>query len=535
MRTLLFLLSALTSAFAPSTLACTCVGPAPPATAMAVADVVFAGTVTDRYDAASGSEISSSGDPIVYTFQVTSMWKGRLTEVLRVVSERSGASCGAVFDVGSSYLVYASSDPDREDTDEGGSLGWGVLTAKDAAAGTLRTELCTRTRPLVDAVEDLAALPPPLFVRDGGIREPVSLPQTLEMLKEDDGKLRLTALNALVRLEHQLVPLPPALERFLVGSEAEALTLVGMLERIALRDVEGVRWLARALDHPSAVVRGTAAVAMGKVGRPDEKGIRALAAGLADGVYAVRRDCAEALGRFGPAAAPAVSALVRALDDEAEPVRASAARALAAIGPAAHEAVPVLASRMGGMGADDWNVPDAAKALAAMGGEGLDSLCRALAGSNVQARSLAAMALAEMEATPREAIPALTPLLEDESMLVRLSAARALARTEEGREAAMTLFVSLLEHGTNMERAQAAHALLYVGPAGRTAEAALIRLLADQDAAVRIAAVRAIGAIGTTRRETWDAVARLQQSDANPSVRESARRVLARQRSVSSE
>jgi hypothetical protein len=108
-----------------SALACSCVQ-APPETAFAEHDAVFEGRV---------AQLSTQGDALVATFEVVQHWKGIEHESAIVRTPSSSAACGVSFEVGTSWLVYA----DRE-------------------GGLLTTGLCSRTRRIEDAEEDVAAL-----------------------------------------------------------------------------------------------------------------------------------------------------------------------------------------------------------------------------------------------------------------------------------------------------------------------------------------------------------------------------------------
>lgn len=53
-------------------------------------------------------DLKSSADPIIYKFEIAKIIKGNLNkEVIEIVSEVSEISCGFVFQLGKSYLVYA--------------------------------------------------------------------------------------------------------------------------------------------------------------------------------------------------------------------------------------------------------------------------------------------------------------------------------------------------------------------------------------------------------------------------------------------
>lgn len=92
---------------------------------------VFAGKAVERKFAGP----VDSQDAVQVAFQVSTVWKGPVQNSLVVTTAISGASCGYEFSEGQRYFVYA-----------GGS------------ENHLRVSLCTRTRLVSDAGEDLATL-----------------------------------------------------------------------------------------------------------------------------------------------------------------------------------------------------------------------------------------------------------------------------------------------------------------------------------------------------------------------------------------
>lgn len=111
----------------PAAHACKCAEPEAAAAAAASATAVFEGQV---------SQISApQGDAVVVELKVARAWKGVTTEQVSVRTRAESAACGYPFQVGTSYLVYAQ------------------------AEGTgLQVHHCGRTRPIVEAQEDIVAL-----------------------------------------------------------------------------------------------------------------------------------------------------------------------------------------------------------------------------------------------------------------------------------------------------------------------------------------------------------------------------------------
>lgn len=113
--------------------ACSCVQPAPPKDSLEQSTAVFTGKVVD-IDVPIGIVVSSA-DPVKITFEVSKIWKGPDYETLVLTTARGGASCGYGFIVNEEYIVYAY---DEENT--------------------LSTGICSRTRLLANAKEDLQDL-----------------------------------------------------------------------------------------------------------------------------------------------------------------------------------------------------------------------------------------------------------------------------------------------------------------------------------------------------------------------------------------
>lgn len=98
---LLVLLLAMTRTFA-----CSCARTAGPLSykvgeSFSKSDLIITGKVVDIEDVKTGYSM-------IYTFEVTEMIKGEAQKkTIEIISNRNGASCGYVFKLGQSYLVYA--------------------------------------------------------------------------------------------------------------------------------------------------------------------------------------------------------------------------------------------------------------------------------------------------------------------------------------------------------------------------------------------------------------------------------------------
>jgi hypothetical protein len=111
--------------------ACSCMMPPPPPKALEQAAAVFSGKVT-KIDA-------NQGHRKTITLSVDRTWKGIDTETVTLTTGSGGGDCGYGFKDGEAYLVYAYRGGDEEN-------------------GPLGTSICSRTRPIADAKEDLEAL-----------------------------------------------------------------------------------------------------------------------------------------------------------------------------------------------------------------------------------------------------------------------------------------------------------------------------------------------------------------------------------------
>ena len=104
--------------------ACSCAVPGLPCEAVWRSDVVFTGRVVSFESPAPGTGTRGVEFAVIQNFRGPQ---------LRTIVVASAGGCGYSFKIGESYLVYASD-----------------------LQGTLTTSICTRTRPLRDAADDLA-------------------------------------------------------------------------------------------------------------------------------------------------------------------------------------------------------------------------------------------------------------------------------------------------------------------------------------------------------------------------------------------
>lgn len=115
--------------------ACSCLAPQPVTEAVAQASAVFSGKVIRIKQVKRENRQDELGDLEVF-LAVKGSWKGELPKVVRVFTSSSSAACGYGFKKGNTYLVYA----------------------RAGAQGELATNICTRTKRLKDAREDMQEL-----------------------------------------------------------------------------------------------------------------------------------------------------------------------------------------------------------------------------------------------------------------------------------------------------------------------------------------------------------------------------------------
>jgi len=118
--------------------ACSCAGTEPPCQAYWNSDVIFAGQVLGSGEISVSDDVSVAGSNFigkrVVRFNVEGAYKGTRDSYIEVTTGWGGGDCGYEFEKGAHYLVYAYRDE------------------KDRR---LYTGICSRTRPLADATEDL--------------------------------------------------------------------------------------------------------------------------------------------------------------------------------------------------------------------------------------------------------------------------------------------------------------------------------------------------------------------------------------------
>jgi len=223
----------------------------------------------------------------------------------------------------------------------------------------------------------------------------------------------------------------------------------------------------------------------------------------------LRTSAALVLGEMGREADNAVSALIEALKDEDEDVRAEVESALRGI---ASERIGAwsLPSSLSALKRDKV-LREIASAISRSRGkdvtdgveetlikEALLQLPKAIDGLNSpegEEREQAADDLREMGAYAKEALPALRSRLDDEDVYVRLSAAAALLAIHGDERAALAILSDALKHPDEEVRREAAWQLGNAGAAAKAAGPVLREAFSDHVPRMRIAAVRALAEV----------------------------------------
>ena len=132
--------------------ACSCAENPPPLEALERSAVVFAGRVVSLKTLERLDDTWSSLDPVTVEFEVSRVWKGQDYQTTYLTTARSGASCGFTFVEGEEYLVYSHN--------------------------ATTVSLCSRTRSMAEAEEDLQALGEGSSPETGAVGPTPTVPDT---------------------------------------------------------------------------------------------------------------------------------------------------------------------------------------------------------------------------------------------------------------------------------------------------------------------------------------------------------------------
>lgn len=247
--------------------ACSCVQPPEPLVEIGRADAVFTGRAIPQKEARSPWSMASSAF-ITWTFVDVVVWKGNLSDSVRVRTESQESACGYTFAPGREYLVYCRAD-----------------------SSGLSTDLCSRTCPLEKAREDQDAFS---SLRVSGSRERVDaavLDAFLARAQSPDSTRRAEGYDAL-RFLGRRAPgraVPVLRDRYLQAGEAERAEILGILGTIGVAEDGAIELFRSALVDSSRQIRERAVAAAPTVGIPGSEVRAVLDQALRDPAPEVRR------------------------------------------------------------------------------------------------------------------------------------------------------------------------------------------------------------------------------------------------------
>ncbi len=260
---------------------------------------------------------------------------------------------------------------------------------------------------------------------------PDTVPLLAALVQDPSGRARLLAVRVLGRLGPAAREAAPALGKMLRLTDDPVSDEAGFA--LAAVGPEAVPTLRALLREPDARVIDRAAWVLSLLGPAAKEAVPDLTALLHHPAEGTRLWAAQALTKIGPDAKEAVPPLRDLLAGPPGRLPRVAAHALAAIGPAAKEAVPALRQAL--QSPDKILRLTAAEALLRIGptqAQGAaDVLRSALLSGNelvegVPLRSAAVDVVRHLGPAAKEFVPALQPLLKDQSPYIRIRAAEPL-------------------------------------------------------------------------------------------------------------
>ncbi len=259
---------------------------------------------------------------------------------------------------------------------------------------------------------------------------PEALGTLRELLNDDDGGVRLSALTAIARIEK------------------------GKPETLAL--------LRELLDHPSASMRAGAVGLLNAYG-PDVAGdiLRA----LSDPHVKVRQVAAKGLSDFPEAAAEALPQLLKMARSKDWSEKWSTIDALTVLGPAAAEATPIVLAELADELDSEWRSYGESrnlKALVAFGDRAVAHLVEVASDKDAKLQRAAVHALENMDVDPR-ALSSLSSALGDLEGIAAVRAAGLLVAHDNPQ--ALGILIEALRNESTEVRIEAAKGIARAGAA----------------------------------------------------------------------
>jgi HEAT repeat protein len=202
-----------------------------------------------------------------------------------------------------------------------------------------------------------------------------------------------------------------------------------------------IRDLVTAVNAADERARLVAMDSLGLLGEKAAAAVPTLVTALKDPSAAVRSHAAQALGAIGAPAKPAVPELATLIADPDKVVRREAVEAIGRIHPGADVSVPLLTKLI--ENADPQTRHAAITTLAEQGQAAVPLLIKALA--QKQAAYWACLVLARIGPDAKEAVPALTALIDDQRPEVRREAILALAEIGDAAAPAIPRILKALD------------------------------------------------------------------------------------------
>lgn len=468
---------------------CSCVRQPEPLVALGRADAVFSGAVVAVRDPHAGEATYSSIDPLLYSIAVNEVWKGDVGDTTVITTARESCSCGFPFQIGRTYIVYAYL-PRTGDAD------WS-------------THLCTRTRDIERAGEDLEALNAVDTSGTAADADRRLVGAAIDDLRSEDGAVRVKAADALRDMGKELDAAIPALEEYYRrGTSADrraAVDAIGVLGWTEGYDERTAPALLAALEDSDTEVITTASFRLSRMREQAGRVVPAMLNLLADDRPRVVDAALRALHHLARLEEPlegVPSAILRTLKDPAPQVRSSALGLLSDIGPDSVAIGPLLAA----LSSDPHR---RVRSSAAFGlgkldrptREAVDALTAALGDTSSKVRAEAANSLTQMSALAAGAVPALEEVALDEDRYARESALCTLATMAAEIDGALVALERLLDRGAEETREEVAARLGWIKVDAALVTPLLEKAMIDSSRAVRSRAVRSLGQLaGADRR-----------------------------------
>lgn len=383
-----------------------------------------------------------------------------------------------------------------------------------------------------------------------------AIPALMKALKDPSAPVRVHVATALGNLgadsRVSLAALGPALrnsERAVRRAAAQAVANIGPGQ-----DLLGP--LLELFKENDPEVHAAASDALTKISSVSKSAVPTLRTALAGTKPAVRAFAAGMLAKLGSDAADALPELQQALQDRNAQVSRNAARALVGLGPVEGR-LPALLDGL--QSADPEVVQITAAALAHEGRfkkADVPALIAALASPKADVRLFAAEALEKIGPDAKRAGPELQRLLEDPDERVRRQATAALGKIGRNAVSSVKALAASLHDKNPTVRKNAAAALGELGPDARPAVADLMKSLKDaaikEDAAaalvkigrgavadllevldgtdydLRLTVLDILGRMGPEAQDAVATLATIAKTHKFPSIREAARKALAR-------